>query len=320
MNARSIEYQADGAIKLVEVSVPEPGPDEIQVQGLACGICSWDIGHCKLGEKMKATPPPGHEGVGRIVKLGANVTNFAEGDRVASGGFQTLHNQSATRVHKLPDSSLPDEHWIVEPVSCAVTGLDHCRLESSKRVVLIGCGFMGLLILQGLVRSDAEIIGIDIDQKRLDLAKSLGLREAHNVATTDADVLCQDLEARYVDVVVDTSGSQQGLDMATKIVRPAGIINLFGWIKGEAASFAPTAWHMKGFTLVNSSPSAQIREPFEPAIQMIHEGYFDLAPLVSHVVTLDEYPALMQRIVQGDPDYVKGVVRLVSLLDEIAER
>ena len=311
MKAQTIEYQPDGSIELIDVSVPEPGADEIQVQGLACGICSWDVSLCKLGEKFKTTPPPGHEGVGRVVKLGAKVTNFAEGDRVAAGGFQTLRNLSAAGVHKIPESSLADEHWIVEPVSCAVTGLDHCRLETSKRVAVIGCGFMGLLILQGLAHSEAEIIGIDIDQKRLDLAKSFGIGETHDVATTDADALCKELESREIDVVVDTSGSQQGLDMATKIVRQAGIINLFGWIKGETATFDPTTWHMKGLKIVNSAPSAQIRNPFPPAIDMIHEGQIRLEPLVTHVVPLDEYPALMQQIVAGDPDYVKGVVKLV---------
>ncbi len=308
--AQTIEYQPDGSIEPIEVEVPDPGPEEVQVQGLACGICSWDIGFCKLGGKLKPAPPPGHEGVGRVIKVGAEVKDLAEGDRVAAGGFQTLHNARASRVRKLPESPLPDEQWIVEPVSCAVTGIDHCRLESSKRIVVIGCGFMGQLILQGLAHADAEVVGLDINEKRLELARATGINRTHNVLNADVDALCKELESREIDVVVDTSGSQQGLDMATRIVRDAGIINLFGWLKGDSATFNPSLWHMKGFTLVNSSPSAQLREPFAPAMQMIQQGKITLEPLITHIVPLDEYPALMQRVIDGDPDYIKGVVKL----------
>jgi len=61
---------------------------------------------------------------------------------------------------------------------------------------------------------------------------------------------------------------------------------------------------------VNSAPGSQIREPFEPAIRLIHRGVFDLKPLVTHTATLEEYPNLMKQIVAGDSTYIKGVVTL----------
>ena len=101
-----------------------------------------------------------------------------------------------------------------------------------------------------------------------------------------------------------------GLDLATDIVKRGGRINLFGWLKGDTATFDPTKWHMGGFTVVNSSPSSKIRDTFEAAIRMIHRGVFDLEPLVTHTATLEEYPDLMQRLVAGDPSYIKGVITL----------
>jgi threonine dehydrogenase-like Zn-dependent dehydrogenase len=239
------------------------------------------------------------------------VTGFKEGDRVAGGGFATRRNLPANRAYKIPDSDLADEYWIVEPVSCAVTGLDHCRLQPGQRVAVIGCGFMGSLILQGLLHSYAgELIAIDIVQSRLDLAQRLGVEEIYNVAEIDAAELAEDLQARQIDVVVDTTGSQSGLDLATDIVKRGGLINLFGWIKGDTATFNPTRWHTGGFTIVNSSPSSKLRDPFPPAIQLIWRGVFDLRPLVTHVVSLDEYPKLMKQILDGDATYVKGVITL----------
>ena len=81
----------------------------------------------RWASKMKPMAPPGHEGVGYVSKIGAGVTGVKEGDRVAGGGFATLRNLSAERLYKIPESEKPDQYWIVEPVSCAVTGVDHCQ-------------------------------------------------------------------------------------------------------------------------------------------------------------------------------------------------
>jgi threonine dehydrogenase-like Zn-dependent dehydrogenase len=172
---------------------------------------------------------------------------------------------------------------------------------------------MGLLILQGLLHAPVDqLVAVDVIQDRLNLAQKLGAPEIYNAAQLDKAELVQELKKREFDVVVDTSGSQAGLDLATDIVKRGGLINLFGWIKGETATFDPTKWHIGGFTIVNSSPSARLRDPFPPAIRLIHQGIFDLRPLVTHVTPLEQYPTLMQQILHGDKSYVKGVITLES--------
>jgi threonine dehydrogenase-like Zn-dependent dehydrogenase len=312
MNSSTIQYLSDGSIDLIEMNVSDPQENEVQVQGGACGICSWDIATAKLGDKLYPKAPPGHEGMGHVVKVGRGVTGLKEGDRVAGGGFATLRNLPASSVYKIPESNkLADEFWVVEPVSCVVTGLDHCRLKPGDRVAVIGTGFMGLLILQGLLRSSlGQLVAIDVVQSRLELAQKLGVKTIYNSTQFDHDHLVKELKPYEFDVVVDTSGIQAGLDLASDIVRTGGLINLFGWIKGDKTTFNPTRWHLGGFTLVNSSPPSQLRDPFPPAIRLIHEGMFDLRPLVTHVEGLNEYPALMKQILQGDKSYLKGVIKL----------
>ena len=311
MSNKTLRYLDDGSIELFERAVSDPGENEVQIEGGACGICSWDVVTAKLGNQMHPMAPPGHEGVGYIAKIGAGVTDFKEGDRVAGGGFANVRNLSAQRVFKIPESDLPDEYWIVEPVSCAVTGIDHCQIQPGNRIALVGCGFMGLLILQGLLRYPLDdLIVLDIVQRRLDLAQQLGVGEVYNTAEVDLQELSRELKSREIDVVVDTSGSQAGLDLSTDIVKRGGRINLFGWLKGQTASFDPTKWHLGGFTVVNSAPASKLRDTFGPAIRLIHKGIIDLKPLVTHTAMLEDYPALMAQILAGDESYIKGVVTL----------
>ena len=311
MPNKTIRYLDDGNIELIEKEVADPATGEVQIEGGACGICSWDIATAKLGNQMHPMAPSGHEGVGYITKIGPDVTGFKEGDRVAGGGFANIRNLSTERIHKIPESDLPDEYWIVEPVSCVVTGIDHCQIQPGNRIAVIGCGFMGLLILQGLLHYPLDnLIAIDIVQTRLDLAQQLGVGEVYNTANVDIQDLTRELKSRNIDTVVDTSGSQPGLDLATDIVKRGGRINLFGWIKGQTATFDPTKWHLGGFTIVNSAPASKLRETFGPAIRLIHKGIIDFKPLVTHTAPLEDYPALMKQILDGDQTYIKGVVTL----------
>ena len=311
MHAKNVRYTPGGGAEIVEIDVREPAAGEVQVEMAACGICSWDIQTFKAGSDSPYAAPPGHEGIGYVAKLGAGVSDVEIGQRVAGGGFGRLRNLPANRLYKIPDSNLDDTHWIVEPVSCVVTGMDHCRLRAGERLAMVGCGFMGLMMIQGLKGAGADqLIALDIDDRRLQLALEMGATEAHNVTAAGFTDVQADLRGRGIDVVVDTSGSQSGLDLATDIVRRAGRINLFGWIKGTQATFNPSTWHGKAISLVNSSPAAQLRDPFPPAIRLLDKGTIDLRPLVTHVVDIDDYPMFMQGVTSGAVDgYIKGVVR-----------
>ena len=312
MKFQNVRYTAGGGSELVDIEIGEPGPGEVQVENTACGICSWDLQTFKTGSDSPYAAPPGHEGIGYVSKLGPGVTNVELGQRVVGGGFGRIRNAPANRLYKVPDSNLADQHWIVEPVSCVVTGMDCCELKAGERLAMVGCGFMGLMMIQGLAGVGADqLIALDVDDSRLRMAEQFGATESYNVAAEGFEDVKADLRSRGIDVVVDTSGAQSGLDLATDIVRRAGLINLFGWIKGTQATFNPSTWHGKAIRIVNSSPAAQKRDPFPAAIRLIQNGLIDLKPLVTHVVPIEEYSTFMTGVTSGGvPDYIKGVVTM----------
>ena len=307
MKTQTIRYGENGGVEIIDIDVSDPQAGEVQVQHAACGVCAWDLATFRDG----GYAPPGHEGVGYVTKVGSGVRDIEEGMRVASValGFDGIKNCSTEDIYILPESDLADEYWLVEPVSCVVTGLDTAPLLPADNVAVIGCGFMGLMFVQALSRFYTnDLIAIDLVEKRLNLAKSLGAEFTYNPKEIDASELVSELRARRIDVVFDCSGKAAGLNLATKIVRQGGHINLFGCIR-EEVTFNGAAWHGAAFNLVSSSPGAKIRDPFPPAIRFLERGHIDLKPLVTHIVPLEDYPALLEEATGGDGGYIKGVVK-----------
>jgi threonine dehydrogenase-like Zn-dependent dehydrogenase len=224
-------------------------------------------------------------------------------------GFAELSNCPVGRLYVLPEIAAGDpEHWLVEPVSCAVTGFDHCQVKAGDRVAVVGCGFMGLLLVQLLARSPLDaVIAVDLDERRLELAARFGATET--IAAGDADV--EALRALGLDCVVDSSGAQNGLDLSSRIVRDGGRLNLFGWNHGTG-SFPGDLWHMRGLTVVNSAPNSAVRDTWPVAIRLLQRGLVDLQPLISHIVALESYPALLAEASAARDAYLKGVVKLAA--------
>ena len=309
MKTQTIRYRENGGVEIIDIDVLDPQAGEVQVRHAACGVCAWDLATFRDG----GYAPPGHEGVGYVTKVGSGVRDVKEGMRVASVelGFDGIKNCSTEDLYVLPDSELADEYWLVEPVSCVVTGLDTAPLRPADNVAVIGCGFMGLMFLQALNRFYTnDLIAIDLVEKRLKLAASFGAKFTYNPKEIDASDLVSELRARSIDVVFDCSGKAAGLNLATKIVRQGGHINLFGCIR-EEVTFNGGEWHGGAFNLVSSSPGAKIRDPFPPAIRFLARGHIDLRPLITHIVPLEDYPALLKAATNGDGSYIKGVVKAV---------
>jgi threonine dehydrogenase-like Zn-dependent dehydrogenase len=311
MKTKSFAYLDQGGIELVEYEVPDPGPSEVQVHGGACGICAWDLYTYTHGAKAPYAAPPGHEGIGYVAQVGHGVTGFKEGDRVTGGGFATVRNVPADSAYLIPNSDLADAYWTVEPVSCVVTGVDHTQLRLGDRLAVIGCGYMGLMLIQCLANSFAEaLVCIDIVPERLELAREYGASQVLNASAGDLDAQIAHIADLGIDTVIDTTGSQAGLEMSAKLARRGGRILQFGWVHGNP-SFPADLWHLRGYTVINAAPASKLRDTFPVAVRLIDQGVVRLEKLVTHVVSLDELDDLLARVTaKEEPGYIKGVVTL----------
>ncbi|WP_394769657.1 alcohol dehydrogenase AdhP [Lacisediminihabitans sp.] len=228
------------ALTIVDRAIPEPGEGEILVRLEACGLCHTDI-HAAHGDwPVKPSLPfvPGHEGVGIVEKLGVGVRNRAIGDRVAIpwlgyacgecryciDGRETLceqqHNSGYSVDGAFAEYTLAHAKYVVAvpdgispldaaPLTCAgVTTYKAVKvagISPTERVAVFGVGALGHLAVQYARIVGGSVIGVDIEEAKLDLATELGAEFVVNAAKADPVKAIQEIGGADVAIVLAAS-------------------------------------------------------------------------------------------------------------------
>ena len=250
-----------------EVAVPSVGPGQILVKMAASGVCHTDL-HAAEGDwPIKPEPPfiPGHEGVGHVVAVGAGVTHVKEGDRVGVpwlytacgcckhclGGWETLCEAQQNTGYSVNGSfaeyvladpnyvgHLPDNVSFTEiaPILCAgVTVYKGLKVTDTKPgdwVVISGIGGLGHLAVQYAKAMGLNVLAVDIDDAKLDLAKRLGASLAVNARNTDP-VAYVKKEIGGAEGVLVTAVSPKAFEQAQGMVQRGGTVSLNGLPPGD---------------------------------------------------------------------------------------
>jgi propanol-preferring alcohol dehydrogenase len=242
-------------LEIQELAVPEPGPGQVLVRMEACGLCHTDI-HAAHGDwPVKPTPPfiPGHEGVGIVEKVGSGVTNRQVGDRVAIAwlghacghcracvrGWETLCEEQQNSGYSIDGAfaeyAVADADYVVAvpdavdpadaaPLTCAgVTtykAIKVAHIEPSERVGIFGVGGLGHLAVQYARLVGGEVVAVDVENEKLELATELGADHIVNARTTDPVAAIEALGG--LDVAVVTAVIPQVFEQAFASLRRGG--------------------------------------------------------------------------------------------------
>jgi propanol-preferring alcohol dehydrogenase len=254
-------------LAIEEVPVPTPGAGQILVKIAASGVCHTDL-HAAEGDwPVKPKPPfiPGHEGVGHVVAVGAGVKHVREGDRVGVpwlytacghckhclGGWETLCEEQQNTGYSvnggfaeyvLADPNyvghLPDNVSFVEiaPILCAgVTVYKGLKVTDTKPgdwVVISGIGGLGHLAVQYAKAMGLNVIGVDIDDAKLDLARQLGASLTVNALKADPAAFVK-REIGGAQGVLVTAVSPKAFEQALGTVGRGGTVSLTGLPPGD---------------------------------------------------------------------------------------
>lgn len=256
-------------LELRELPIPTPGFGEVLVRVRASGVCHTDL-HASRGDwPDKPTLPliPGHEAVGDVVELGDGVTSVAMGDRVGvpwlhracgsceaclsgwetlcpdqersgydvPGGFAEYVVAAADYVAHLPRGI---DYLQAAPLICAgltvYKGLRMVDATPGDWVVVSGVGGLGHLAVQYGVAMGFQVIAVDIDGAKLDLAAKLGAAMTLNAAEVDpAGWIHRQIGGAHGALV--TAVSNVAFGQALGMMRPGGTVVLNGVPPGDFA-------------------------------------------------------------------------------------
>ena len=329
MSSREIEavyFIKPGKVEIKGTKITSPEEGEIQIQIKACGVCKGDVNVFKgidleWYQSTWGQPPivAGHEGVGVVSEVGRNITDLNPGDKVTlvpgksvSGHFSQYVNLPRTQIAKIPDTVKDFSQWIAEPQSCVINALYHTRIFPGENVIVIGCGFMGLLIIQALKGASVagKIIGVDIDTEKLELARRFGAEETFNPDKKRDLLELIKSYSKNTDIIIEAAGTQQTLDLSTELVKVGAKIIIFAWHHGKR-TINGTRWHLGGVRVLNAGPAIEpdFLRMFQGTVSLMKRGIFDLNLLVTHRMSYNEAQQLLEIAVEPKKHkYIKGVL------------
>lgn len=304
-------------IRQVEILPPKCG--EVQIEVVACGVCAWDVYLFKGRDLRQPFPFPfGHEAVGIIQEVGEGVTKFAKGDKVfcidGSPSMAQVINMKEEMVGMLPGDPVTNEDFaylIGEPSVCVVNGLSNINVNPGDNVAVIGTGYMGLLNVQAYHHSHiGKMICFDVDEEKLKLAKKYGADECYLIGTEMTEKAIREIiNQGGLNIVVECSGSQPGLELAVKLTAPGGVISNFAWHR-ENRTLDASCWHLNGLRIVNTAPACD-RHFADHVLQtqrLMERGVFEQKELITHIMDYHEIQKMLTVAEMKSEGYVKGVI------------
>jgi threonine dehydrogenase-like Zn-dependent dehydrogenase len=180
------------------------GDRAIAEQIVPCGKCFW----CKRGEYNRCDP------------------HAVFGIKGYDGGWaKHMLYPKGSLVHKVPENVSWADAAIIEPLACALHGVNRAKIQFGEVAVVIGCGPIGVFMVQGVkLKNPRCLIAIDIDDHRLDVAKDVGADVVINPAKEDAVAKVKSLTEDGIgcDVVLEAAGTKKSVTAAIDMLRRGG--------------------------------------------------------------------------------------------------
>jgi L-iditol 2-dehydrogenase len=327
-------------IRIEQRPTPTIGPDEVLLRVRACTICGSDLHYYDHGTPVPAPIVIGHEFAAEVVALGQHARGFEIGARVAvepgiscgaceqcqhgypnlcphvrfcssppvDGAIQELMAFPAHALFALPPKLSFVDGAMLEPLCIAVKALDFGKLRVGETAAVIGCGAIGLLIIQLLRAAGAtEIYAAD----RLEYRRAAAVR-AGATATLDPAEPVRNLAdftaGRGVDVAFEAASSSATPQQAIEMARIGGRLVLVGIQPDDNVVLHTSVLRRKAITI---TPVRRAAHVYPRALALVRRGLVQLGWLVTHRFPLEQTDAAFALAA----DYADGALRVAVEID-----
>jgi L-idonate 5-dehydrogenase len=305
-------------LRLDEQDAGEIGPGQVLVRVGMGGICGSDLHYFHHGGfgtvRIKEPMVLGHEVAGTVAAVAADVTRVKVGDRVAinpsrpcgackycleglpnqcldmrfygsamrnphvQGAFRNLLLCEASQCEMVADRVPMRLAALAEPFSVGLHGVSRAGSLLGKRVLVSGCGPIGVLaIAAARAHGAAEIVATDVVDEPLAIARALGAHDTINVAQDSGWMQRYSADKGTFDVMLECSGNQRALRDGLEVMRPRGVVVQLG-LGGDVS----IPQNMVVAKELDIRGSFRFHAEFALAVRLINEGRIDLSPVVTH--------------------------------------
>ncbi len=319
---KALFLTAIGQTEIREIEKPSIGPEEVLLKIGMVGFCGGDLNGFKgLFELQEYPNVLGHEVGGTIEAMGSQVPeSFKIGNKVTVYPYLNCGKciscrkgrRNACQDNKTMGVRRPGAmtryiaiHWqdlftseklslkelaLVEPLTVGFHAAARGRVSSQDRVAVIGCGIVGMGAIASAVNRGAEVIAIDIDDSKMDIAKKIGV--AHTINTSREDLheaLMRITDGDGPDVIIEAVGNAVTYRAAVDEVAYTGRVVCIGYAK-SAVEFNTGIFVRKEIEILGSR---NCTDEFPEVIAYLEAGKFPVEDVISKTVSLDDAGAAL---------------------------
>ncbi len=313
-------------LRIEDIAMPKAKCGEVVIKVEACGICGTDI-HIYEGDEGAAPTPSGtvlgHEFSGIVTEVGENVKNIAVGDRVCvdpnklcgsckfcktavghfcesmvgigttvNGGFEEYCAVPASQIYKIADTTSFEEAAMAEPVACCMHGIDLCDIKTDDKVLVIGGGMIGLIMLELAKNAGAAYVALsEPEAEKRRLAESLGAELCIDPINEDIKTVLEENGIDRVTKVIECVGRPETMEQAVHLAGKKSIVMFFGLTAPNATiSIKPFEIFKKELEIKASyiNPYTQQR-----AVDTIDSRRIDVSSMIYKTISLEELPTAL---------------------------
>ena len=328
----AVFYGPDQPLRVEDIPVPDPGPDEVLVKVAACGVCHTDLHYLDHGTPTFKTPPLvlGHEIAGTLASPDPT-GRLDEGERVLlpavvscgrcdacrtgrenicengvmlgnniDGGYAEYLTVPAKDVFRLPpEIPLVEGSIIADALTTPYHAvMNRGRVRPGDRVVVVGCGGVGLNVVQMAAAIGARVVAVDIAPAKLEWAERLGAEAVLNSTATDRpDRTLRALTDGGADVAFEAVGRPETQALAVGAVKTGGRVVFVGY-SPSAMELNAGRVMFRELEIVGSLGCRPVDYP--RVIDLVRQGRVKVAELVNRRFPLDEIDAAFDFLRSGE--------------------
>ncbi|MFQ5803510.1 MAG: zinc-binding dehydrogenase [Candidatus Methylomirabilales bacterium] len=333
---KAVVFYRPGDIRFEEVTTPTPGPGEVLVRIGSALTCGTDLKTYRRGHPVMIKKTPalfGHEWAGTVEKIGEGVGHVRMGDRVVAANSAPCHRCFPCQIGRvnlcedlellngayaeyirvpariveqnlltIPDHLTFAQAALVEPLACALYGIERSGVQLGQTLCIFGAGPMGLLLTQLAKSQGTRVLVVGKGEFRLRKAAAAGADEILDATRAEnvvAEVRRLSPEGRGADVTIEATGRPEVWEQAVEVTRKAGTVVLFGGCEpGTSFQVDTRRMHYEELTLLGvfHHTPRHIRE----ALTLLAQGLVDANLFLTHRMALRALPEAFDLLGRGE--------------------